>query len=107
VNINDIKTFGFRNTKVVVYCNSRHGDHYQSIQEFFEFRYVYASEGTFKCTKFPSSGHRRKNNKSKQQFTIGNFTILPFDIKHDVNGIGFLINHPDCGRTLYDRYSLL
>jgi phosphoribosyl 1,2-cyclic phosphodiesterase len=69
------------------------------------------SEGTFKCTKFPSSGHRRKNNKIKQQFTIGNFTILPFDIKHDVNEpLGFLINHPDWAYsfmtdTVYSKYS--
>lgn len=105
VNINDIKkALDFDYSKVVgCIVTHEHGDHYQSIQKVLNLGInVYASEGTFKCTKFPSSGHRRKIIKSKQQFTIGNFTILPFDIKHDVNEpLGFLINHPDCGRTLF------
>jgi hypothetical protein len=80
VNINDIKK-AFDYTKVVG-CNSRAWDHYQSIQVLNLG--MYASEGTFKCTKFPSSGHRRKNNKISNSLPLGT-TILPFDIKHDVN----------------------
>jgi hypothetical protein len=40
-----------------------------------------------------------ENNNQSNSLPLGT-TILPFDIKH-VNDIKvFLINHPDCGRTL-------
>ena len=33
---------------------------------------------------------------------LGNFTILPFDVKHDCNeALGFLIHHPETGNVLF------
>lgn len=105
VNINDIKkALDFDFSKVVgCIVTHEHGDHYQSIQKVLNLGInVYASQGTFNCEKFPSSGHRRKVIKAKQQFKVGNFTIMPFEINHDVaEPLAFLINHPDCGITLF------
>lgn len=105
VNIKDIKkALNFDLSKVVgCIVTHEHGDHYKSIQKVLDSGIdVYASQGTFNCTKFPSKGHRRKIIKSKKQFVVGNFIIMPFDINHDVNEpLGFLIKHKDCGITLF------
>jgi phosphoribosyl 1,2-cyclic phosphodiesterase len=38
----------------------------------------------------------------KESFFIGNFKILAFDVKHDAaEPLGFLIEHPDCGKVLF------
>lgn len=51
---------------------------------------VYCSEGTASARKL--SGHRLKIIKSLQPVTIGTWTILPFDIQHDVEEpLGFLL----------------
>jgi len=39
--------------------------------------------------------------ESKKLFRIENFTILPFELKHDVPCFGFLINHPETGNVLF------
>lgn len=37
-----------------------------------------------------------------QKTTIGQFTILPFDVKHDAaEPVGFVIKHPECGVVLF------
>jgi phosphoribosyl 1,2-cyclic phosphodiesterase len=105
VNIKEIKqALDFDYSKVVgCLVTHEHGDHYKSIQKVLDLGInVYASAGTFKSTLFPSTGHRKNIIKSKQEFKLGNFLILPFDIKHDVNEpFGFLIHHPECGKVLF------
>ncbi|MFV0468124.1 MAG: hypothetical protein ACK5MK_04245 [Dysgonomonas sp.] len=36
-----------------------------------------------------------------KQYTIGEFKIIPFSVKHDVSCLGFLINHPESGNILF------
>lgn len=45
--------------------------------------------------------HRLKPIEVKKGFKVGNFDVLPFDVKHDVPCLGFLIHHPECGRVLF------
>ncbi len=60
---------------------------------------VYASMGTFK--KLELVGHRFKVIKALQQFSIGNFIILPFDTQHDAEEpLGFLIQYKPTGEKL-------
>jgi phosphoribosyl 1,2-cyclic phosphodiesterase len=36
------------------------------------------------------------------KFNLGQFTILPFDVKHDAaEPVGFVIKHPECGVVLF------
>lgn len=44
---------------------------------------VYASAGTFE--KLNLCGHRFKKIKALEQFSIKDYTILPFDTQHDAN----------------------
>lgn len=41
------------------------------------------------------------NIENEVAFNVGNFTVLPFDVKHDVQNFGFLIHHEDCGNVLF------
>lgn len=34
-------------------------------------------------------------------YKLGNFKIMPFDVRHDVPCVGYLISHPDLGRLLF------
>jgi phosphoribosyl 1,2-cyclic phosphodiesterase len=105
IHIDDLKkALDFDYSKVVgCIVTHDHGDHYKSIQKVLDLGInVYASKGTFKSDIFPSSGHRRNTIESKQVFKLGNFKIMPFDVKHDAaEPLGFLIEHPDCGKVLF------
>lgn len=60
---------------------------------------IYASQGTF--NKLNLKGHRFKVIKALQQFSIGNFIILPFDTQHDAaEPLGFLIQYKPTGEKL-------
>lgn len=86
-----------------------HGDHSGHIQEFLNSRLpIYASPGTISAieTRGAFLPIPLKACVKKQ---IGNFTILPFDVKHDAaEPLGFLIKHPEIGLLLFatDTYYL-
>jgi len=104
VNIKEIKQgLDFDYSKVVgCICTHEHMDHSKSIWDVMKLGIdVYASFGTLKA-RFVAEQSRSKVVKSKQSFTIGNFKILPFDVMHDAKEpLGFLIDHPDCGKVLF------
>jgi phosphoribosyl 1,2-cyclic phosphodiesterase len=68
-----------------------HNDHVKSINDVLKAGIeVYASRGTFETLGI--THHRIKPVKSKEQFQIGTWTILPFDVQHDVSEpLGFLL----------------
>lgn len=60
---------------------------------------IYASQETF--TRLNLKGHRFKIIKALEQFTIGDFIILPFDTEHDAaEPLGFLIQYKPTGEKL-------
>jgi len=62
---------------------------------------VYATAGTHK-TVGTVNEKRAKTFKAMDNFTVGNFKILAFDVKHDAaEPVGFLIYHPECGKVLF------
>ncbi len=78
-----------------------HGDHCLSIREVMEAGIdVYASHGTHAALK--TDGHHRARIIGTKEYTIGEFKILPFNVKHDAaEQLGFLIYHKECGVTIF------
>ena len=83
-----------------VLITHEHMDHLKYASNFALYGInIYASAGTFK--KLNLIGHRFKVIKALQQFEIGNFIILPFDIQHDAaEPLGFLIQYKPTGEKL-------
>lgn len=104
VKISEIKqALDFDYSKVVgCIVTHRHGDHAKSINEVMKLGFeTYALNDVFKNTGFSLVSKMGNEIIPKQSFQVGNFKILPFDVKHDVPCLGFLIEHKDCGKTLF------
>lgn len=78
-----------------------HLDHAKAINEALANGInVYSGLGTFESLNI--SHHRVKVIQSKKIYQIGDFKIIPFDVKHDAKEpLGFLINHPETGTVLF------
>lgn len=103
VKFSDIKKALDFNISKVVACvvSHSHGDHCKSLGDVLKAGInVYASEDTFKNSKVETN-HRGNFIYPKVTFRVGGFTIMPFDVKHDVPCLGFLISHVDCGKVLF------
>lgn len=102
VNISEIKKAVNFNVSKIAGCivTHEHGDHAKSLNEVMKAGIdTYATKGTFaKAAK----NHRMKIVPQKGQFQVGNFKVISFPTIHDVaEPCGFLINHKDCGTTLF------
>jgi phosphoribosyl 1,2-cyclic phosphodiesterase len=78
-----------------------HNDHVKAIKDVMKAGIdVYASKGTFESLSI--SGHRTKPVTVKEQFRIGTWTILPFEVEHDVSEpIGFLLANQQGEKLLF------
>lgn len=104
VNIKEIKkALNFDLSKVAgCLVSHEHQDHCKAIEEVMKLGInVYSAPGTLHACGLISQP-RARPFKSKQTFQIGNFKVLAFDVKHDAaEPLGFLIEHPDCGKVLF------
>lgn len=77
-----------------------HGDHSKFTKDF-----VTAGINVFMSSQNQKEigikSHRIINIEANRQQRIGDFTIMPFEVNHDVYCFGFLIHHAECGTTLY------
>lgn len=84
---------GFRMSEIVgCLLTHEHGDHSKSVKDVMKAGIdVYASYGTWAALKL--DGHHRAHPvQSQKAFTIGTWTILPFDVQHDVSEpMGYLL----------------
>jgi phosphoribosyl 1,2-cyclic phosphodiesterase len=78
-----------------------HGDHCKSAKDIAKAGIdIYASQGTLSALNLPS--HRAYSIESQKQFTIGTWTILPFDVQHDVEEpLGFLLANQSGEKLLF------
>ena len=76
-------------------------DHSKAVKEIMRAGIdCYISAGTAEALGV--SGHRLNIIKSKQQFQIGTWTILPFETQHDAaEPLGFLLANQDGEKLLY------
>ena len=100
-NIKEALNFNFEK---VVGCilTHEHGDHSKAINEVMSAGIaVFSSEGTHEALG-TTMHHRACMYKKHQTFVLGNFKIMPFDVKHDAaDPCGFLIHHPETGNVLF------
>ena len=59
----------------------------------------YMSRGTAEALGL--FGHRVHIIKARQQFQLGTFTVLPFELNHDVFNLGFLLANQEGEKLLY------
>ncbi|WP_438310884.1 MBL fold metallo-hydrolase [Sporosarcina sp. FA9] len=77
-----------------------HQDHCKGVQGALNASLdVYMSKATTDETGIEHNRIRLYENK--KQFRIGTFTILPFDVKHDVENHGFLIQSDNGSKLLF------
>lgn len=77
-----------------------HLDHAKSIKDAVECGIdVYTGAETINATGLKS--HRLKPIKPKKAYQIGAFKVMPFELRHDVPCLGFIIKHEDCGKVVF------
>lgn len=104
VNSREIKrALNFNLTKLKgCIVTHEHKDHSKAIHSLLASGVnIWATRGTH--TASGSLNHHRSLICShKQQFKLGGFKILPFNVKHDASEpVGFLINHKATGNVLF------
>ncbi|AVR47225.1 MBL fold metallo-hydrolase [Christiangramia fulva] len=101
VNIREIKKalhFDFSKLSAVLVTHE-HKDHAECIEDLTRLGVnVYATAGTFGSFK----SNRAKEVVAHNTFFVGGFKIMAFDVKHDAKDpVGYLIQHPECGKVLF------
>lgn len=84
-----------------VIISHEHQDHCKGVAEAVAAGLdVFCSTGTMEAMAIKS--HRIFQMKAGETKHIGQFKVMPFDVKHDCKEpFGFLIHHPDCGNVLF------
>lgn len=109
VNFKDIKqVLDFNLSKVAgVLISHEHMDHCKGVKDAVAAGLnVYCSAGTYNamCTnkQVAATSHRVYPISNMVVKPIGEFKVMPFDVKHDAaEPFGFVINHPECGNVVF------
>lgn len=103
INYKDIQIALNFDTKRVVGCllSHEHKDHSKGLKDVLRAGIdVFMSKGTAGAEGIKH--HRINIVENKKQFKVGTFTILPFDVEHDVNEpFGFLIANEQGDKLLF------
>lgn len=103
INYREIqKGFNFRMSEVAgCLVTHEHGDHCKSIKDVLKAGIdVYMSAGTADAIRVDH--HRIKPVEARKQFTLGTWTIMPFDVQHDVSEpLGFLLANQTGEKLLF------
>lgn len=84
-----------------------HKDHCKSLSDMLKAGIdCYMSRGTAEALKSPNDlylyAHRINHVEPRKTFTLGTWTILPFEVEHDVSEpIGFLLANQDGDKLLF------
>lgn len=92
--------FDFSKVSGAVVTHS-HGDHRKGLKDAMSNGInCYMSKETAQEIGIENH-HRVIEMEAKRSYSIGGFTVMPFDLKHDVRCFGFLIFHKDMGKTCF------
>lgn len=80
-----------------------HGDHFKWADGIAAYGIeIYGSHGTIKDKIGGKYGHRYNTVKAGVPFSVGGFSIYPFDVIHDADEpLGFIIQHEEAGKILF------
>lgn len=108
IPIREIKNgLNFRLSEVAgCLISHEHQDHCKAVPEIIRAGInTYMSLGTIEALELEEHGlygYRVNIVKSKEQFRIGTWTILPFEVEHDAaEPLGFLLGNQDGDKLLY------
>lgn len=97
-----LQAIGYRREMIVgALLTHEHGDHCKYVSQYLEgcIR-VHASQGTIAAMKADS--RYLVPVEGLKPFSLGGFTILPFDTQHDsAEPFGYLIRHEEMGQVLF------
>ena len=80
-------------------CTHRHGDHFKYASEFMNAGIeVCSSVETLDTIEY---SHRMRVIQKQKKYNIGEFVVMPVEVKHDVHCFSFLIQHAESGLTLF------
>jgi len=94
------EALNFDLTKIVgCICTHEHGDH-------FKYASQYMTAGIDVCSSVETLdtieySHRMRAFINKKSCMIGEFKIMPVEVKHDVHCFSFLISHPESGLVFF------
>lgn len=101
------KAIGFNLSKIVgCIISHSHNDHAGYVQE-----YAKAGVVVLALSSVIESKKLTRNYKAIEigkGYVLGNFKVFPFEVMHDVPCVGYLIEHPECGKVLFvtDTYAM-
>ena len=96
------KQLNFQTSKIkACLISHEHKDHCAGVPDMIKNgKNCYMSEGT--ADALGIEGHRVKQIQPRQSFTVGTWTILPFEVEHDVaEPLGFLLANQDGDKLLF------
>lgn len=95
------KALNFQVSKVsAALISHSHQDHCKGVQGALDASMnIYMSKAT--KDEIGIEHNRIKQYENKKQFRVGSFVVLPFDVKHDVENHGFLIQSDNGERLLF------
>lgn len=96
------RALGFNFTNVVgCVVTHRHLDHCVAMKDLLASGVeVWANKETHGAMG-TENHHRAGIFRPFDNLQLGEFKIMPFDVKHDVPTVGFLIHHRECGNLLF------
>jgi len=104
VSIQEIKEAINFDIKKVVGClvSHVHNDHAKSVNEVMKLGIeTYALADVFQKTGFSIKSPYQNEIEHGKVFHVGNFKVMPFNVRHDVPCVGFLIDHFETGRFIF------
>lgn len=92
------QALGFNTSKVSgLIITHEHGDHSKYSKDYEKVFPVFTHKSVINARSLSQA----KEIYPERGFKVGNFKVLPFKAHHDVDCLGFLINHSDFGNLMF------